>query len=298
MTAFDRLLAAGLPLVPKPDIRHFSRPYIAGETEAEMLRAVHRLKDDGYLATVDVLGELTTARDRADGAVFKYLTVMDDLKAEELPGNVSVKLTQLGLKLDKEFCYQNVRQLLVKASEQESFVRIDMEDSSTTSDTLEIYRRLHEEFADRVGPVIQAYLRRSLPDVRELVRMQANVRLCKGIYVEPREIAYQNREVIRRNYVMLLERLLGEGCFTGIATHDEELVFHAMTLIDRLGLDRGRYEFQMLLGVDERLRRLIRDAGHRLRVYVPFGPHWYQYSIRRLRENPQIAGYVFKNLFT
>ncbi|MGH9322509.1 MAG: proline dehydrogenase family protein [Vicinamibacteria bacterium] len=297
MSAFDRLLASSLAFVPKPVIRHFSRPYIAGETEDEMVAVMRRLHGDGFLTTVDVLGELTTDRDRAHRAVLKYLEVMELLAALDLGDDVSVKLTQIGLKIDPELAFENLRQLAAKAKERGSFVRIDMEDSSCTTDTLRIYHRLRGEYGDHVGPVIQAYLRRSLEDVRELAKVRASVRLCKGIYVEPRTIAYQDRELINRNYVFLLEGLLGAGCYVGIATHDERLVWEAARIIDRLGLEPSQYEFQMLLGVDEALRRMIRDAGHRLRVYVPFGSHWYAYSLRRLRENPRIAGYVVKNLF-
>jgi proline dehydrogenase len=297
VSAFDAILAAGLPFVPRPIVRHFSRPYIAGETEREMISVVRGLNADGFLATVDVLGESTSSREQAERATIHYLEVMDHLVNEGLGGNVSVKLTQLGLKLHSELAFTCVRTLVAKAKDLGSFVRIDMEDSSTTTSTLAIYHRLREELGDHVGPVIQSYLRRSLDDVRALARTRANVRLCKGIYVEPRAIAFRDREVINRNFVLLLETLLGGGSYVGIATHDEELVLHAMRIVDRLGLESSQYEFQMLLGVDEQLRRTVRDAGHRLRVYVPFGRQWYQYSLRRLRENPKIAGYVVRNLF-
>jgi proline dehydrogenase len=296
-STFDRLLAAGLPFVPKPVVRRFSRPYIAGETEEEMLGVVRRLEREGYRTTVDVLGESSTTREQADSAVEKYLEVMGHLASQGLGKNVSVKLTQLGLKLDRDFCEANVTRVLELAVQREGFVRIDMEDSSTTDDTLRVYSSLQARFGNRVGPVIQAYLRRSLDDVRMLGRLRANVRLCKGIYVEPATLAYRDREVVSRNYLRLLEELLGEGCTVGIATHDERLVVAAMRLVGRLGLDATRYEFQMLLGVDETLRKIVRAEGHELRVYVPFGRLWYQYSLRRLRENPQIAGYVFKSLF-
>jgi proline dehydrogenase len=297
MSALDSLIASTLPLVPKPIVRHFSRPYIAGETMDEMLGVVRRLNEEGFLATVDILGEFSEERTQAERAVERYHEVMETLHDRGLECKVSVKLTQLGLKIDKEFCYQKLSRLVSLACEQRSFVRIDMEDSSCTSDTLEIYLRALEEHGPRVGCVIQSYLRRSAADVRRLVESRANVRLCKGIYVEPRQVAFQEHEVINRNYVRLLEELLGSGCYVGIATHDESLVWHAFRIIDRLGLDPQAYEFQMLLGVDEPLRRLVRDAGHRLRVYVPFGRYWYQYSLRRLRENPKIAGYVFRSLF-
>jgi proline dehydrogenase len=176
-------------------------------------------------------------------------------------------------------------------------MRIDMEDSPCTTATLEIYRNLRDEHPDRVGIVLQSRLRRTLDDVDALIDRPTNFRLCKGIYLEPREIAYTDAELIRRNFVLVLDRMMESGAYVGIATHDELLVWESLRLIRKYGLDRDRYEFQMLLGVDEPLRRILIDAGHRLRVYVPYGEHWYPYSVRRLRENPQIAGYALKALF-
>ena len=236
MSALDRLVAGLLPAVPKPIVRHFSRPYIAGETVDEMVRVVKALNADGYLATVDILGEFAKSLEGAEAAGEEYLHVMDELVARGLKAKVSVKLTQMGLRLDKETCYRIVERLVAKAEEQNSFVRIDMEDSSTTSDTLAIYERLHARFGDRVGPVIQAYMRRSLDDIRKLATHQANVRLCKGIYIEPRKIAHKDGEIINRNYEHLLEELLEAGSYVGIATHDERLVWSAFDIIDRLGL--------------------------------------------------------------
>jgi proline dehydrogenase len=175
-------------------------------------------------------------------------------------------------------------------------VRIDMEDSPTVDGTLEIFHRLHEEF-DNVGCVVQACLRRTREDVRKLCAAKANVRICKGIYIEPREIAYLDREVVRKNYVWMLEEMLAAGCYVGIAGHDEWVIWESFRVIDKLGLDPSRYEFQMLHGVDPQLRRIIRNHGHRLRVAVPFGPMWYPYSVRRLRKNPRIARYVLQALF-
>ena len=298
MSLLNRAVAAALPAVPKPIVRHFSRRYIAGETVDEMVKTVESLNAEGYLATVDILGEFAKSIERAEAACEKYLSVMDEMVERGLKAKISVKLTQMGLKLDKEACFRNMERILVKAEEQGSFVRIDMEDSSVTSDTLAIYERLRERFGDRVGPVIQAYLRRSLADVRKLAARKANVRVCKGIYIEPRTLAYKDEEIINRNFELLIGELLEAGSYVGIATHDERLVWSAFEIIERLGLRPDQYEFQMLLGVDEELRRIIRDAGHRLRVYVPFGVKWHAYSVRRLRENPAIVGYVLKNMFS
>lgn len=298
MRILNRMVATVLPAVPKPIVRHFSRPYIAGETVDDMVQTVKGLNADGYLATVDILGELAKSPERAEAAGEEYLRVMDEMVERGLKAKVSVKLTQMGLKLDKEMCFRIMERIVAKAEQQNSFVRIDMEDSSTTSDTLAIYERLRERCGDRVGPVIQAYMRRSLDDVRKLSAHQANVRVCKGIYVEPRELAYQDGEIINRNFELLVQELLEASSYVGIATHDERLVWSAFETIERLGLAPEQYEFQMLLGVDEELRRIIRDAGHRVRVYVPFGIKWHAYSVRRLRENPAIVGHVLKSVFS
>ncbi len=295
MSSFDRLLAASLPFVPKPLVRIVARPYIAGETLADLVRVVRELNTDGFMAAAGILGEFVERREEAEDAVEDYLRLLTAIAEHSLDANVPLKLTHLGLKLDRELCYRNVRRIVSAARDRGGFIRIDMEDSTCTDDTLEIHDRLHREF-DNVGTVLQACLRRSVADARRLAAAKANVRVCKGIYVEPRRIAYGDREVIRSNFIWLLEELMGAGAYVGIATHDEQVVWSAFRTIDRLGLDPSRYEFQMLLGVAAPLRRIIRDAGHRLRVSVPYGPSWYPYSLRRLRKNPAIAGHVVRAL--
>lgn len=296
MAALDYILSRSLPFVPRPVVRRFSRPYIAGDTLDDAVRVVRALNDGGVMATLDVLGESVTSRELAAGAVRDYGEALRRIRDERLDSNISVKLTQLGLKIDFDACLDDVRGLVRAAGELGNSVRIDMEDSSCTSATLDLYRRLRDEGLANVGIVLQSSMRRSLADARALPQ-GANVRLCKGIYVEPREVAYRDRVIVNRNYVRLLEELLDRGSYVGIATHDEELVWEAADLVDRRRLPRQAYEFQMLLGVDRDLRGLLRKEGHRLRVYVPFGPHWYAYSLRRLKENPRIAGYVFMSLF-
>ena len=203
-------------------------------------------------------------------------------------------MTALGLSIDRAMCLEKMRRLLRVAEELDNFVRVDMEDAEFTTATLQIYRTLREEFGSRVGVVLQSRLRRTMDDVDDLTREPANFRLCKGIYLEPRPIAYTDAELIRRNFVLALEQMFERGAYVGIATHDEQLVWESLRLIRQHGLSPDQYEFQMLLGVDEELRRILLQAGHRLRVYVPFGEQWYAYSVRRLRENPQIVGYALK----
>ena len=219
------------------------------------------------------------------------------IAGENLDSSLSLKLTQLGLREEKEFCEENLREILSLARERKIFVQIDMEDHTCTEATLEIYYSLRKDY-DNVGVVIQAYLRRSESDVRELLKQRANIRLVKGIYIEPRSIAFKRREVIRTNTLHLLGIMLAGGCYVGIATHDEVLIDGANRLISEFKLSRDQDEFQTLLGVRANLRLNLVRAGHRVCVYIPYGEDWYSYSIRRSKENPQIPGYVFKAFFT
>ena len=293
MSAFNRLLVTGLPMVPKPIVGRVASRYVAGETLADAVRVVRSLNQEGAMATLDVLGEEVKQREPAVAAVEEYLRVFDTIASERLDSNVSIKLTMLGLKIDEGFCRDNVERIVAKAKEHGNFVRIDMEDHTTTDATLRIYHELHARYGN-VGVVLQAYMRRTLADIAALPRQGASVRICKGIYVEPRAIAWKGFETIQANYVRALEKLIENGIYPGIATHDEYLVNRAVGLIDKHGLRREQYEFQMLLGVDEEMRRILIAGGHRLRVYVPYGRDWYPYSIRRLRENPEVARHVIR----
>jgi proline dehydrogenase len=261
-----------------------------------MARAVGEVNAQGFLSAVSILGEFVTRREESETAVADYQQVLSTIQEKGLDSNIHIKPSHLGLKLDKDFCYQNVRRLLIHARELSNFVRLDMEDSSCISDTLDLYDRLRDEF-DNVGVVIQSCMRRSLEDVRRLAKHKASVRMVKGIYIEPRSLAYLDPEIIRSNYNVLVEELLSAGCYVAMATHDERLVWEGLQIVDRLGLEPSQYEFQMLLGVEAPLRRIIRDGGHPLRVAIPFGANWYPYSVRRLRKNPTVAGYVFKAIF-
>ena len=289
MSFFDRLVVATLPLVPKPLVGVFSRPYIAGARREEAIALVRRLNEAGMTATIDVLGEHITTLAEADAPRDAYLALLEAIHREGIRSNVSVKPTQFGLTLDEETCYRNLRAVLARAAELGNFVRLDMEDSSCTDATLRLYRRLRAEGFENTGVVLQAMLRRTLEDAVALGRVGARVRLCKGIYVEPRELAWRDREIVRKNYVLVLERLIDAGCHVGIATHDEDLVWEALRLVHLRSLPPTSYEFQMLLGVEEQLRGILVRSGHPLRVYVPFGEQWYAYSVRRLRENPRLA---------
>jgi proline dehydrogenase len=284
----DKAIVRMLPAVPRPVVRRLSERYIAGATVDDAVRVVRGLNARGKMATVDVLGEDVTNADEARAIAGQYHDVLARIDDERLDSNISVKLTGLGLELDTELCKENLEAVVADAAARGNFVRIDMEDSSTTDDTLRIYRELRLEGHENLGVVLQAYLRRTLHDIDGL----DNVRLCKGIYIEPPEIAYREFEAVRANFVRCLAALLDRGAYVGIATHDEFLVEEALRLVHERNLDRDRYEFQMLLGVrEDRADQLVRE-GHRVRVYVPYGQQWYQYSIRRLQENPKIAGYI------
>jgi len=243
-----------------------------------------------------VLGEFVTERSRAEESTSEYQVLLERLASEKLDGNISVKLTAIGLDIGPQFARENARKVLERAAKHGTFVRIDMENSPYTTETLKLYDEFRKEF--RVGVALQAYMRKSSEDVRKLMENGAtNFRLCKGIYMEAEEIAFRDREEIRNNFVALLDQMFSGRAYVGIATHDDVLVNKAEKLIAKHKLNRDQYEFQMLLGVRHDLRNAIVSRGHRLRVYVPYGESWYGYSTRRLKENPQLAGYVFKNMF-
>lgn len=290
MTLLDKALVRMLPVVPKPVVQLFSSRYIAGTTLDEAVEVVRALNRAGKLATVDVLGEEITQESEAREIAQAYRDVFTAIEREHLESNVSVKLTALGLNLSYELCRDDLESVLREAARLGNFVRIDMEDSSTTSHTLRMYRELRERGHDNIGVVLQAYLRRTLDDVAALADLKPNVRLCKGIYVEPAAIAFTDADAVRENYVRSLDALLEAGSYVGIATHDEWLIGEALKRVD--GVSPSAYEFQMLLGVRERRAGELVAAGHRLRVYVPFGEQWYQYSLRRLQENPAMAGTI------
>ncbi len=285
MTLLDRAIVRLLPAVPKPVVQLFSSRYIAGPTLEDAVATVRRLNDEGMVATIDVLGEEITREEEARAIAQAYNDVFAAIEREQLDSNVSVKLTGLGLNLSYDLCKEN----LLSVVEQGRFVRIDMEDSSTTDDTLRLYRELRAAGHDNVGVVLQARLRRTLDDVHALADLQPSVRLCKGIYVEPPSIAFTDYDAVRANYMRAL-RALAEipGTHVAIATHDEWLIEQSLAQLP------PSYEFQMLLGVREARARELVAAGHRLRVYVPYGEQWYAYSLRRLQENPAMAGTIAK----
>ena len=290
MSLFDRAIVRVLPAVPRAVVERLSSRYIAGSTLADAERVVAELNARGKMATVDVLGEEIAHASEAESIADEYVAALEAFERKDLDANVSIKPTALGLKLDYLLCKRNVQRVIAAAEPTNRFVRIDMEDSTTTDDTLRLYRELRSEGHERVGPVLQASLRRTTGDAEALAG--ASVRLCKGIYIEPESIQFRDDEAVRASFVRTLATLVDGDCYAAIATHDEWLVEQALKLVRERGLAPEQYEFQMLLGIREDLGDRLVAEGHRLRIYVPYGRQWYEYSLRRLKENPKIAGYI------
>ena len=274
----------------------FSKKYIAGKTLQSAIETVKQLNSKGIYGTLDVLGESINTKEEAIEAKKKALEVFDAIVENRLLANLSIKPTQMGLAIDKEFAYQQILELVKHAAEIENFVRIDMEDSPYTDITLEVYKKIFSEYKN-VGVVLQAYLKRTMNDTILLNKIGTNYRLCKGIYIEPATIAYKDKQAVRNNFVKNLELMLKNGNYVGIATHDEYLINKAYELIKQMNIPKDKFEFQMLLGVREDLRDRINKDGYKIRIYVPFGEDWYRYSMRRLQENPNIAGHIVKEFF-
>lgn len=297
MSLFNNLIVAAVQMMPRSVVGFFSKKYIAGDTIDKAVQCVKDLNSKGIYATLDVLGESITQKEEAVEAKNKCLEVLDTIIQNKLMANLSVKSTQMGLSIDEEFAYKQIKELVEKAKSINNFVRMDMEDSPFTDKTINLYKKLRNDY-ENVGIVLQAYLKRTTSDVITLNKLNTNYRLCKGIYIEPATIAYKDKREIRNNYLKSLELMLKNGNYVGIATHDEYLINEAYKMIKEKKIPKDKFEFQMLLGVREDLRDKINNDGYKIRIYVPFGKDWYPYSIRRLKENPQMAGHIFKNIFS
>ena len=293
----NSIIAHSIGYIPKPIVKIASLSYIAGAHLEDAIRVIRGLNLQQVRATSDVLGEFVNSKAQALAGKDHDLEVLDAFAHNKLTANLSIKLTSLGLDIEHDFCYANVKEIVARAASHKNFVRIDMEDSKCTTATLDIYRRIRADGFRNVGAVLQAYMRRSAADIDALPADGLNVRLCKGIYIEPEAIAFKGPDEVRANYKMLLRKLFDKGSFVGIATHDEALIQDAYEVIKERRLTREQYEFQMLLGVRESRRAQIVRDGHPMRVYVPFGDDWYGYATRRLKENPQIAMNVIKSFF-
>lgn len=302
MMWFNKLIASILPYMPKGFVWLFSNRYIAGKTIDDAIQVSKKLNEEGYLVTVDLLGEFITKLHEAERNKIEYLDIIEQIEKNDIKGNYSLKPTMFGLLIDKDACYQNIREIVKKAAGHGSFVRIDMEDSQCVDLEIELFRKLKHEFPKNVGLVLQAYLKRTFKDINSMLDLHnhevpLNYRLCKGIYVEPEKIAYKKYEEINAHFLEDLEFMFQKGIYPGIATHDVKLVEGAYQLIEKYKVPKDKYEFQMLYGVTPALRQSIIENGHRLRVYVPFGEQWFAYSTRRLKENPRMANDIMKAIF-
>ncbi len=297
MGLLNSSLTALLPLFPERAVRPFAMRYVAGETEGDAFGIVHELNQSGFSATVDILGEHSESAEEAGEITDSYIRLYEIIEDSSLDCNISVKLTHLGLGHDDALAKENLFRLLEMAERRQNFLRIDMENSPYTDATLDLYEQCKMKYSS-VGPVLQAYLKRSGDDLQRVLPGSPNVRICKGIYREPESIALQDLGEIRDSFINLVQSGLSGGAYIGIATHDTYLIDTLETWISNQQIDRTRYEFQVLYGVPmgDRLERL-QDAGHKVRIYIPFGAEWYAYAMRRLKENPNIASYIVKNLF-
>jgi len=299
---FNKFIAAILPYFPKKFIWIFSRSYISGETIDDAMRVSKDLNSKNIKVTLDVLGEFIKTLGEAESNKKEYLDLIDISYKNHIDGNFSLKPTSFGLLLDKEICYQHIREIVAKAATYNGFIRIDMEDSPCTDDEIILFRKLKSEFPANAGLVVQAYLRRTLKDLEQMMDLNSftipvNYRLCKGIYVEPESIAFKKYEEINWHYLEDLEFMFRNKIYAGIATHDKPLVEGAYNLIRKYKVPKDMYEFQMLYGVTPKLRESIVNEGHKMRVYVPFGKQWFGYSTRRLKENPKMASHIIKAIF-
>jgi proline dehydrogenase len=299
---FNKFIAAILPYFPKKFIWIFSKSYISGETLEDAMRVSKDLNSKSIKVSLDVLGEFIKTLEEAESNKKEYLNLIDISYKNHIDGNFSLKPTSFGLLIDKEVCYKHIREIVAKAATYKGFIRIDMEDSPCTDDEIALFRRLKAEFPSSVGLVLQAYLKRTLKDMEQMLDLNSkdapvSYRLCKGIYVEPESIAFKKYEEINQHYLEDLEFIFRNKIHVGIATHDKPLIEGAYKLIKKYNVTKEMYEFQMLYGVTPKLRESIVNEGHAMRVYVPFGKQWFGYSTRRLKENPKMASHIIKAIF-
>ena len=299
---FNKLIVNVLQYMPQRFVWIFSKRYIAGEDLADAISATKKLNKQGIKTTIDLLGEFQSNSGKIDFYKKEYLKLIDECIHQDLDNSFSVKPTMFGLMLDQDQCYENIREVVARAAAHQRMIRIDMEDSQCTSMEIELYKRLLDEFPENVGLVLQAYLRRTLDDLKDLAifdrgRQRINIRICKGIYNEPAELAYKDKDEINKNYITDLEFMIRNKMFVAIATHDRYLISEAYRLIGQYGVTKDQLEFQMLYGVTPELRKSIVEKGYKMRVYVPYGRDWLKYSIRRLKENPKMMSHMIKALF-
>ena len=272
--------------------------FIAGETIEEATAAIREVNLHGCTASFDHLNESVSSASETEAEVREYLDVLAQIDATGIDSNISIKLTQFGLEIDQELAYQNARRVVEDAARRGNFVRVDMEGSSVTQATIDIFKRLRAEFGlNEVGIVVQSYLYRTEDDVRDLLKIPARIRLCKGAYNEPAEVAFPEKQKVDENYVRVMKLLLASGTYHGIATHDPKMIEATIDFAQREGIGKAAFEFQMLYGIRRDLQEQLARDGYGMRVYVPYGKHWYPYFMRRLAERPANVWFVLKNLW-
>ncbi|MFW6371502.1 MAG: proline dehydrogenase family protein [Bacteroidota bacterium] len=295
------MIAEIIPKLPKNLVWLFSQRYIAGAKIEDALNVSRDLNKDGIKVTLDVLGEFITTKQEAETNTMEYLELIKATTEAEIIGSFSVKPTSFGLLIDEDFCYQKVKQVVATAAVHNRFVRIDMEDSKCVDKELAIFEKLYKEYPANIGIVLQAYLKRTLDDIRDFSRYNnpehpINIRLCKGIYIEPASIAYKGKDEVNQNYLRCLDQMMDMKLFPALATHDKYLIEESLKRIKQNNLNKDDYEFQMLYGVTPNRRSKLVNAGHTMRIYVPFGKDWFGYSTRRLKENPRVVTHIIKSL--
>ncbi|MFC2131472.1 proline dehydrogenase family protein [Bacteroidota bacterium] len=291
------LIIKTMPLIPKLLVKKVASKYIAGPQLSDAVRVTQELMSENGMSTIDVLGEFVDTKERALHEKEMSSLVIDAVHNNNLHSYLSVKPTSLGLGIDVDFAYDNISFLVKKSNVLNLVVCLDMENSPYTTKTIDLYKKLRENGFDNLGVVFQSYMRRSEDDIKSLLEYKPPIRLCKGIYKEIPEIAFQEKNEVRDNYKKLLRLIFDNGMYIGIATHDEELLQDALQYISQNNISKDKYEFQMLLGVREKRRNELLEQGHKLRVYVPFGEDWYGYATRRLKENPDMASHIVKAMF-
>ena len=298
MKLINNLIIQIIPFLPKFFVKIVASPYIAGITENEMLDNVKKLNAQGFKVAIDILGEHVQTESEAKEITDRYVSIYDEISKRELSANISIKLTHIGQDLGYDVVKKNLYDLVRAAKKNNNFLRLDMENVPYTSETIQLYKDMFLEY-QKIGIVIQAYLHRSLSDIKDLSSESFNVRICKGIYVEDPKLVLNDYQEIRDNYIRLVKEAIKKGSYVGIATHDEYLIDTLCLWLKKNDIAKNKFEFQVLHGVPirKKLKKLM-DDGNTVRVYLPYGDNWYDYSVRRLKENPKMAGYIIKNLFS
>ena len=298
MKLINNLIIQIIPFLPKFFVKIVASPYIAGITDEEMLENVKKLNDKGFKVAIDILGEHVKTKDEATAVTNRYANLYNEITNRKLQANISIKLTHIGQDLGHNFVQNNLFKLVEAAKNNNNFLRLDMENTPYTDQTIKLYEIMKEKY-DKIGIVIQSYLKRSMSDIERLADKNFNVRICKGIYVEDEELVFNDYSLIRESFIELVKKCLEKGTYVGIATHDEYLIDNIYSWIIENDISKNKYEFQVLHGVpmQKKLKKLINE-GNTVRVYLPYGDNWYDYSVRRLKENPKMAGYIIKNIFS